>query len=229
MTSNPNGQGMRNGSAGSVSPTHLYLVRHGETEYNRRSIVQGSGIDSELNETGIAQARALADRLADESVDALYASTLRRAKQTAQVLASPHEPVTKTYLRDLEEMSWGVMEGEAPSDDRATTMDAVKARWRAGEYDRGIDGGESIREVQARARRAIDHIVTREPGRTVLVVTHGRYLRVLLASILEGYGLEDMHRLNHSNTCVNRVVYENGQFRADLLNCTAHLNARADT
>jgi probable phosphoglycerate mutase len=102
-------------------------------------------------------------------------------------------------------------------------MAAVKARWREGQYGSAIEKGESIRDVEARARRAMEHIVTREAGKTVLVVTHGRYLRVLLATVLDGYGLGDMHRLDHANTCVNRVLHADGQFRADLLNCTAHL------
>jgi probable phosphoglycerate mutase len=208
--------------------TRLYLVRHGETEYNRRGIVQGGGIDSTLNDTGVAQAEALAGRLTDTAVDSVYASTLRRAKQTADVLASPHEPVSKTYLRDLEEMAWGVFEGEPPSAERDEAMGAIKERWRAGHYDHDIEGGESIRDVQARAHRAMDHIVMREKGKTVLVVTHGRYLRVLLASVLDDYGLDDMHRLDHANTCVNRVVHADGRFRAELLNCTAHLSPNGE-
>ena len=205
------------------APTDLYLVRHGETDYNRDGIVQGSGIDSVLNETGRAQAQALAERLADTPLDAVYASTLRRAKQTAAVAARPHEPVSKTFLRDLEEISWGIFEGEAPSPTRNDAMQAVKDRWRAGEYDHAMQGGESIRDVQARALRAIEHVVAREAGRTVLVVAHGRYLRILLATVLEDYSLADMHRLDHTNTCVNRVEYRKGRFRAATLNCTAHL------
>lgn len=205
------------------SSTRLYLVRHGETEYNRRGIVQGGGIDSTLNDTGVAQAEALAGRLAGASVDVIYASTLRRAKQTASVLAGPHEPVSKTYLRDLEEMQWGVFEGEPPSPERDDAMGSVKDRWREGQYDYVIEEGESILDVQSRARRAMKHIVAREAGNTVVVVTHGRYLRILLASLLDGYGLEDMHRFDHANTCVNQVRYADGRFRADLLNCTAHL------
>jgi probable phosphoglycerate mutase len=198
-------------------------VRHGETEYNRRGVVQGGGIDSTLNETGVSQAEALAGRLSTAPVDTVYASTMRRAKQTADVVAGPHEPVSRTYLRDLAEMDWGVFEGEPPSSERAEAMGAVKDRWRQGEYDYGVEGGESIRDVEVRARRAMHHIVTREHGNTAVVVTHGRYLRVLLASLLDDYGLGDMHRLDHDNTCVNRVVHADGQFRADLLNCTAHL------
>ena len=207
------------------APTTLYLVRHGETEHNRRNIIQGGGVDSELNAAGRAQAEALAQRLRSVSFDALYASTLQRARQTADILARPHEPLTRTHLHDLSEMDWGVFEGEPPSEERDALMKALKSKWRDGAYDRAVEGGESIRDVQERAQRAIRHILTREVGRTVLVVTHGRYLRVLLATILDDYGLKHMQELGHSNTCVNRVVVEEGRAWADLQNCTAHLSS----
>ena len=207
------------------APTTLYLVRHGETEHNRRNIIQGGGVDSELNAAGRAQAEALAQRLRSVSFDALYASTLQRARQTADILARPHEPLTRTHLHDLSEMDWGVFEGEPPSEERDALMKALKSKWRDGAYDRAVEGGESIRDVQKRAQRAIRHILTREVGRTVLVVTHGRYLRVLLATILDDYGLKHMQELGHSNTCVNRVVVEEGRAWADLQNCTAHLSS----
>lgn len=206
------------------APTALYLVRHGETEYNRRGIMQGGGIDSTLNATGREQARALARRLASVDIDALYASTLRRATQTADILAADHEPLSRTHLRSLTEMDWGVHEGEAPSPDRDASVEALKSAWRDGAYDRGPEGGESIREVQDRARQALRHILAREAGGTALVVTHGRYLRVLLATLLDAYGLEHMPALDHSNTCVNHVVYQRERARAERLNCTAHLS-----
>ena len=204
--------------------TTLYLVRHGETEHNRRGIIQGGGVDSELNAAGRAQAKALAQRLRSVSIDTLYASPLQRAKQTADILARPHDPLSRTYLRDLSEMDWGVFEGEPPSEERDEAMGTLKSAWREGAYDRTVDGGESIRDVQERAQRAIRHILARDAGRTVLVVTHGRYLRVLLATILDDYGLEHMQELGHSNTCVNRVVVDDGRARAELQNCTAHLS-----
>lgn len=203
--------------------TVLYFVRHGETEYNRKGIMQGSGIDSELNDTGLAQARALADRFAPLPLDAVYASTLRRALQTADVLAAPHEPVRRVELDDLREMSWGIYEGEPPSDARHQALHDLKLDWQRGIYERTVEGGESIIDVQQRAERAARHIVDAEAGCTVAVVTHGRYLRVLLASICDGYDLSDMSEMGHSNACVNRVVYRNGRFTADLLNCTAHI------
>jgi probable phosphoglycerate mutase len=212
-------------SAPVLPSTTLYLVRHGETEYNRQGIMQGGGIDSSLNETGRAQAGALARRLASVEVDALYASTLQRATQTADILARKHQPLSRTHLRDLEEMDWGVYEGNPPSEERDASVRALKSAWDDGQYDRAPEGGESIRAVQRRARRALRHILARENGRTALVVAHGRYLRVLLATLLDAYSLEHMSDLGHSNTCVNRVVWEDGRARADLLNCTAHLPA----
>jgi probable phosphoglycerate mutase len=204
--------------------TRFYFVRHGETEYNRQRIVQGRGIDSVLNPTGQEQAQALADRLASVSFDAIYASSLRRAQQTAKILARPHADASTKYLADLDEMAWGVYEGAHPSPDRDAKLDAIKERWRQGAFHEPIEGGESILDVQRRALRAVNHMLEREEGCTVLVVTHGRFLRIVLASLLDEYGLARMHELPHSNTAVNRLVHRKDTFEAELLNCTAHLD-----
>jgi probable phosphoglycerate mutase len=212
-------------SSQTLVDTSLYFVRHGETEYNRRGIMQGGGIDSTLNDTGRRQAEHLADRLRETTFDAVYASTLRRARETADILAAPHEPIRREFLDDLQEMSWGVFEGTQPSAERDEKIGAIKSAWRNGAYDRPVEGGESILDVQERALRAVRHLMDEEAGRTILVVTHGRYLRVLLASVLEDYGLDQMHEFGHANTCVNRLVHDGDRFRADLLNCTAHLES----
>jgi len=204
----------------------FYFVRHGETDCNRNGILQGSSVDSTLNDTGRRQADALARRLSSASIDAVYASTLQRAKQTADILAEPHQPIRRIDLDDLVEMNWGVFEGEGPSDERDAAIQAVKDQWRRGVYDHAVEGGESIIDVEIRAHRAVRDILENEdPGRTVLVVSHGRFLRVLLASILDDYHLGQMNEFGHANTCVNRVVYRDGSLHAELLNCTSHLDA----
>ena len=205
--------------------TWLYFVRHGETEYNRQGIVQGRGIDSTLNAQGRQQAEALGHRLKGVSFSSIYASPLRRTRQTAAILAQHHRQTPVQYLSDLEEMAWGIYEGEPPSEERDRVLDAMKKRWREGAHDEPIEGGESIRQVQERALRAVDHITAQENGSNVLIVTHGRFLRVVLASILDEYGLHKMHKLPHSNTAVNRIEYHGNRFSADLLNCTAHLDS----
>jgi broad specificity phosphatase PhoE len=202
-----------------MATTDLYFVRHGETEYNRRRIVQGRKIDSTLNDTGRRQAEALAERLASLDPVALYTSTLRRALQTTDRIAERHPGVPVYRTEDLEEMSWGVHEGDAPSD----ATDAIYGRWDRGEFDYQIDGGESIRDVQERALRAVRRITSEHPGATVIVVAHGRLLRVLLASLLNEYGLERMSEIEHDNTGVNHLRCRADSYEACLLNCTAHL------
>ncbi len=211
-------------------PTTLYLVRHGETDYNRQRIVQGRRIDSVLNTTGQLQARALAGRLRDVPLDAIYTSTQKRAVQTARAVAAHHPNAPLYTTPDFEEMSWGSLEGEASSAHTRQTFASIYERWEAGDFDARVHEGESIVEVQARALRAYRRVLAEQAGHTVLIVAHGRLLRVLLASILPGYGLARMHDIQHANTSVNRVVVEeDGRACADVLNCTAHLEAPTST
>ena len=206
-----------------TSDTTFYFIRHGQTEYNRKGIVQGRKIDSVLNATGRTQARRLGRRLADVSFDAIYSSTMRRAVETADALAEAHPETPRCALEDLEEMSWGAYEGQPATDEVLGVFDAVKKKWRAGDFDCAVEGGESVRDVQQRALRALDHISEKHADGTVLVVAHGRFLRILIATLLDDYGLERMHEVKHTNTAVNRLVCCCGTYTADLLNCTAHL------
>lgn len=204
--------------------TTLYFVRHGETEYNRLRIMQGRLIDSTLNATGRSQAEALARRLADVRFDVIISSALRRAIETADAVARRHGSVARKRLPDLDEMNWGILEGKPWSDRLAATIEDVNVQWAQGRYDYRIGRGESILDVQARAVRAVDHILDRHAGENVLVITHGRFLRVLLATVLD-CGLERMDDFRHANTGVNILTHFDGRFEYSLLNCTEHLEA----
>lgn len=210
-----------------MAATTLYLVRHGETDYNRNSIVQGRGVDAPLNERGRRQAKALAQRFASVHLDAIYTSPLQRAVATAEAVRTYHPEVPFYQMADLEEMDWGQLEGKPYAPPYDAQIRAIYEHWRAGDYDYSVPGGESILDVQRRALRALETILSRHEGESVLVVTHGRFLRILLASILPEYGLARMEALPHTNTAVNHLVYEQGRFRAYRLNCTAHLDEAA--
>ena len=96
-----------------MTPTTLYLVRHGETDFNRRGIVQGKGVNAPLNETGRMQAVSLASALKPVRFGAIYASTLLRARQTAEIVAEMQGFEDEITHRDgLNEISWGVLEGQ---------------------------------------------------------------------------------------------------------------------
>lgn len=207
-----------------VTPaTTIYFVRHGETSENARQIVQGQIIDCPLNDRGLAQSQSVGRRLATVEVDGVYASTLLRARQTADAIRAHHPGAPLVLLPGLMEMSFGVLEGQSYAGQNTTFFKWLGSRWAEGQFADRVDGGESIIDVRDRAIATLDHIVTRSTGKSVAVVTHGRFLRILLATILDGYSLEVMDELLHTNTAVSEVVYRDGTFLASYIASDDHV------
>lgn len=205
----------------------LYVVRHGETEHNRRRLMQGRRIDAPLNERGAVQARALGARFAHVPLDAIHVSPLVRARQTADEVIRLHPDVPVYVDADLAEMSWGEMEGRS-IDEVADELRAFAVEWRHGRFDRKVGGGESILDVQARAERVIARLLAAHRGEHVLVVTHGRFLRVFLATALDQGNPSRMDRFEHANTGVYRLVHGGAGFTNDLVNSTTHLEEETE-
>ena len=203
--------------------TTLYLVRHGETEYNRQHMVQGRGVDAPLNEKGILQAKALAKNLQGKSIDVTYSSTLLRAKQTSEILIQELPHKTLICLRDLEEMSWGIYEGRARSTELDKAFGEMKAEWAKGNYAFKLKEGESLMEVQERGVRALNYIVSKHQGQHILIVSHGRFIRILLSAILDDYNLEGAKDVQQHNTALNHLIYNNDDYQSKTLNCIDHL------
>ena len=153
--------------------TRFIVVRHGETHWNVEMRIQGQG-DSPLTENGIAQARAIAERLAAERIDAIVSSDLGRAMQTARRIA---ERVGLEVIPDarLRERAFG--EGEGMT---YTEVDQVYpgafARVREVDPDFVIPGGESRRQFHERVRAAFEDLAARNAASTLVVVTHGGVL-----------------------------------------------------
>ena len=138
--------------------TTLLLVRHGETDWNADGRLQGQ-TDRPLSEDGRRQARQLADELASEELEAIYASDLSRARETAEIVGE-RVGLATVLDPDLREKDWGTWEG----------LTAV-------ERDRVEFVGESTEAHQERTLRALQRIAERHPGGRVLVVTHGGSMR----------------------------------------------------
>lgn len=147
--------------------TTIVLVRHGETDWNRERRWQGHA-DRPLNETGRAQARELAEALADEPFDAVYSSDLLRAHETARIVAE-RKGLDVTAVPDLRETRFGSWEG--------LTDDDVAHRFPG--LGRPEDA-ESREEMATRVLEAIRRIAETHPDQRVLVVTHGGPVRAVL-------------------------------------------------
>jgi broad specificity phosphatase PhoE len=157
--------------------TTIHLVRHGETDWNRDLRWQGHA-DPPINEWGRDQARALGDELAGTPFAAVYSSDLRRAVETAEIVAARLDlPVAvEAALREIDVGSW---EGLTLAEIEARSPEAVR-RWDDG-GEHGWEGGESHEQMAARVRAAIQRIAAQHRGEQVLVVSHGGPIRALKA------------------------------------------------
>ncbi len=199
----------------------LYIVRHGESTGNLAGTLQGSRVDEPLSPRGVQQAEALAARFAGEPLDAVFSSPMVRARQTAGILAAPHGLAIALDL-DLVEFDWGVWCGRTLNKALEKEVAAIRARWRAGELDASPDGGESPLRVQSRAGRFLDRL-RKSPSTASLVVAHGRFDRILMATLLQR-PLSRMDEIRQRNGSVSTFDW-NGRDAATpvLLDDVSHL------
>src|SRR6056297_3651793 len=195
----------------------LFIARHGETEYNRKKLLQGRGIDASLNNTGIQQAKELSKYLCSYPVQFLGSSSLRRSYETAGYHG---ESIKKDVIQysGLDGMDYGDFEGVSFLD----VEKEISESWRSGRVDLRIPGGESPKDTFERANSAMMDLIESTEEEILAVVIHGRLIRILLSEWL-GFGLKNMHKIDHQNGAVNQLIFKNGSFEAVYLNKTDHL------
>ena len=201
----------------------IYLIRHGETEFNRMGIVQGSGIDSDLNETGILQARAFFETYRHIVFNKIYTSQLRRTVQSVQEFINLDTPFEQH--EGLNEISWGEKEGKVPNYLEDKLYLEVIANWGKGKTDiPAAPLGETPEEVVARQKPVVDIILSRPAEETILIAMHGRAIRILLTHILNR-PLSDMDAFEHTNLCLYKLVYSYKEkaFQLEIANDITHL------
>lgn len=182
----------------------IYLIRHGETDYNKKGIVQGSGIDSELNETGHEQAAAFYKKYADTPFDKVYTSALQRTHQSVANFIK--DGIPHKILPGLNEISWGKTEGRKPNPSEDSFYWDVIKRWKNGETHLAMEGGESPEDVIKRQKVAFQYIIEQEHEELILVAMHGRAIRILL-TLLSEIPASEMDRFKHSNLCLYKLEY----------------------
>lgn len=173
----------------------IYLLRHGQTDYNLRGVVQGSGIDSPLNDTGKSQAKDFFEHYKEVPFDKVYCTGLMRTRQTIQSFIDLGIPCES--IPELNEISWGIFEGLPMSHDEDKYYIHMLQQWSEGFLDYAIEGGESPLGVVKRLEKGIKYILSEE-GETLLICMHGRAMRILLAFLL-GYDLRYMDVFAHQN------------------------------
>ena len=202
----------------------LYIVRHGETDWNKMGKYQGI-TDVPLNENGLNQAKACGEALKDITFDRILSSDLSRALVTAETIRGDRTtPITVD--KRLRELNFGDWEAMLFSD--------IEARW-PGLIDEmylrphlvKVPNGESFKDLQDRAWAGLEEFINENvEEETLLIACHGGTIRTLLCKLLD-ISISHCWNFSQGNTAINRIFY-NGMGEYDhnilnLLNDTAHV------
>jgi len=198
----------------------LILVRHGETSWNCQGRIQGCRSDIELSQKGRAQAEQIAIALRREKLDAVYSSTLERARDTAQAIAQDCQLEVRLD-HDLREIDAGELEGLLGKE-LGGQYSKFWNEWRKGSPSLHIPGGESLEELQIRAWAAIQCITRKHPDEVVAVVGHFFANLTIICQAL-GFDLRYMGRLRQDPAAINILELANRRNTLLLLNDTCHL------
>jgi probable phosphoglycerate mutase len=185
----------------------VFAVRHGETTWNVEGRIQGTG-DSALTDRGVAQARAVARRLAHERLDAIYSSDLGRARDTALHLAAEARLEVR-FDAGLRERAYGVLEGKTWGELVASDAESVRRLREDPEWV--IPGGESLAQFHERVLSALERILAQTHGSAIAVVTHGGVLGILYR-VANGLSLGTRPTYTPVNAGVNHLRHAAGRW-----------------
>jgi probable phosphoglycerate mutase len=183
--------------------TRLIAVRHGETEWNKATRIQGQ-LDIALNATGHWQAAQAAAALANEPIAAVYASDLQRATATAQAIAQPHGVAVRLHT-DLRERHFGDMQGLTWQTIYQHNPEVAQA-WRTRVPDFAPTGGETLLALQARVAGVVQQLASAHTGELIVLVAHGGILDMLYR-LATGEALQTKREWDLSNAAINRLLW----------------------
>ncbi|MCO5249289.1 MAG: histidine phosphatase family protein [Chitinophagales bacterium] len=203
---------------------YIYLIRHGQTDYNLEGIVQGKGIDSVLNETGKKQALLFFEKYKNIHFDAVYTSTLKRTNQTVAPfikMGLKHE-----MRKSLDEINWGIFEGVKHDAILDSKYKAIMQSWADGNLTNRVENGDSPLDLQAKQIPLIEEL-RKGNFANILLCSHGRAIRALLCGFLD-LPLSDMDQFVHQNTCLYKLSLQDKTFHLELRNDVSHLSEKVE-
>ncbi|MFH1448016.1 MAG: histidine phosphatase family protein [Candidatus Micrarchaeota archaeon] len=197
----------------------LFIIRHGETVFNRKSIIQGN-IDSELTSLGESQASLTSSELKNVPIDNIFSSPTSRTYITALSIAKPHRlPVVKVPA--LVERNYGIYEGKLMRETKMAHPEYFSDYSKL-DFDVKPKQGESINDVSKRVSRFMERLQKNFPKKVIVLVAHGIVNKVIITNLLNN-SLSKIGTYRQGNTCINELLIENGKAEAVRLNYREHL------
>ncbi len=199
--------------------TKLYLLRHGQSEWNILGKIQGQ-VDTVLTEKGIEQAQKAAQRLIGEQIDMIYSSDLKRACDTAKIVGKELD-LDVTQLCSIREINFGVWQGLDLDTIKRDHEDNYKL-WRTEPHNLRLEGGESIQVVQDRAIKDVKRLVAENPDKNILLVSHGTTIKTLIVGLLD-IDISKYNKMTIGNTGLSIIEFKEFSPVLQVLNDTNHI------
>lgn len=190
--------------------TRLILIRHGETEYNRKKRYSGS-TDIAINSVGIRQSKAVVDKLKREHIDVIYSSNKLRAKQSAKIMFPGKRIILSSKLAEID---FGVFEG-LTRDQMISLYPKVFASWIKHPYKARIPKAETLLQLCKRISAEINKIVRNSNGKNIAIVFHGAAISVFINYILHK---RDFWKFLPSSASLSIVEYDKNRKKLVMFN-----------
>jgi len=200
----------------------LILIRHGETEWNKQRRIQGCRSDTRLSPKGLEQADRLAAVLRKERIDAIYASPMKRASETAQIIAEACKLPVHVF-NELREIDAGELDGLFERE-LAGPYETAWKEFRNGNASTPLPGGESLQDLQKRTSWAVDRMLEKHIDGTVVVVAHLLANLVIVCQVL-GINLGQIARFKQAPASITILELTTLGNSLLLFNDTCHLIA----
>lgn len=208
----------------------IYLVRHGENPANLTLEFASRNIDYSLNDKGREQAQQTAEYLADMGIHEIYASPLKRARETAQIIAA-RLALPVTVMEEFREIEVGDLEGQPVSDALWLQHDDIFFRWLKGEPEAAFPNGDSYHTLWGRMRSGLEQITRGKDNQKIVVVGHGGIFTATMPNLCPAADMRAILMQPNGNCSVSEVRLEtqNGDVRGELLSWAycGHLSGRA--
>jgi len=198
--------------------TKVYLVRHGETDWNAKGKYLGL-TDIPLNNNGECQAKALSLFLSKERIDAIYSSALTRTIQTARIVAEPHG-LKVSKIPELNEVDFGEWDGLTYFEIKDKYSNLADD-WLNKTSEIQIPGGESWENFKTRVLSGLREILNENENKNILVVSHGGPIKAIISEVL-GLSLTSFWKIRQDRGALNVVEFFGGGATLTLLNDTCY-------
>lgn len=197
----------------------VFLFRHGQTDLNSAGIVQGQGVDPDLNTLGKLQAKWIYEKFKGEGFELIITSELRRSQQTLQSFIDDN--ISHLVMREINEINWGIHEGKPATPKGKAAFKKLINNWKSGNFKAKLEGGESGEELADRIIKFWNFVYSSE-AKKIAVCSHGRAIRGILSYFMKGNFLH-MESFQHENGALYHLRFSENEKEIILSNDICHL------